>query len=122
MSIDALLVNDRRHAVVVVTGHVEDGCGALLRSKLRICARLHTVVDLRQVDGVSTEVAKALLWALGCALDHGRTVRLVVRDERQRRLLAGLSLNAMMPVHSTIAEATQAIDAVVAQAAQAPAR
>jgi len=118
MGIDVVLLNDRRYAVVVLSGRVEQGCGTSMESSLRVCARAHTIVDLRHVVGLTPEAVKALLHALGCALDHHRTLRLVVRDERQRHCLTGLGLNGMMPVHDTIAEATEAVEQAIAAAAQ----
>lgn len=118
MGIDVVLLDDRRYAVVVLSGRVEPGCGAALTGSLRVCARAHTIVDLRHVTGLTPEAVKALLSALGCALDHRRTLRLVVRDDRQRRFLTGLGLSGMMPLHDTIGEATEAVEAAIAEAAR----
>jgi hypothetical protein len=114
VSIDVTVVTENRHAVVVVTGTGEAGCRAEMERSLRVGARAHTVVDVRQLDTMTPDVAKALLAGLGVALDHRRTLRLVVRDDLQRRTMAGYGLAGLLPMHTTIAEATAAIEVELA--------
>lgn len=124
MTIEAILLDDRRHAVVVLSGRPAEGCGTDLVTSLQVCSRSHTIVDLRQVSGFGPDLVKALLAALGRALDRGRTVRLVVRDHRQHQAAKAVGVGTMMPVHLSIAEAMDAVDAAITadRAAVAPRR
>jgi len=118
MTIEAIHLRDRRHAIVVLTGTPEPGCGRTLGQSLQVSARAHTIVDLRQVEGITPEAVKPLLSALGQAIDRGRTLRVVVRSDRQRRFLEALGLKGMIPMHDSIAEAVSAADYAIAEAAQ----
>ena len=105
MAIDAYVLPDTEHAVVVLTGVVEQGCGAEVRRALRESERHdsgHVIVDLRQLRAIDREVVNALMWELGRAFDDDRTLRLVVRDEHQEHFVNSRGAGGMIPVHTSL--------------------
>lgn len=113
--LDAHVVADYDYAVLVLSGAVTPGCAGALRTALLESEKHdhgHVIVDVRHVEGMNREAVKALLWELGRAFDEGRTLRLVVRDDYQKRYLNSLGLAGMLPVHPSIADAMSAVDAV----------
>jgi anti-anti-sigma regulatory factor len=110
-TLSAHIVGDDEHAILVLTGHVQPGCDAMLRAALLESEKRdhgHVVVDVRDVSGMSREAVKTLLWELGRAFEQDRTLRLVVRDLHQKHFLDDLGLAGMLPTHATLDEAIAA--------------
>lgn len=113
MTIDAYVLPDPEHAVIIVTGTVEPGCGAEVRRALvqsESHDRGHIIVDIRQLGTINPEVVDALMWELGRAFDEDRTLRLVVRDDHQAHFLNRHGARGMVPVHTSLAVAISAAE------------
>jgi anti-anti-sigma regulatory factor len=117
--LDAHVLSEMEHAILVLTGQVHEGSGDVIRAALLESEKHdhgHVIVDVRHVTGMNRDAVKALLWELGRAFDQHRTLRLVVRDQHQKRYLDSLGLAGMLPTHPTLTDAVEAVDTILAEA------
>lgn len=116
-TLDAYVVGDDTYAILVLAGIISAGCSWQLKDVLLASEKRdhgHVIVDVRNVQSMTREAIKIFLWELGRAFDDGRTLRLVVRDEHQKRALDGMGIAGMLPTHLTLQDAMLAVDEVQA--------